>query len=299
MFIPTISKKAKCLFMCIFIGIGSLPFNAVATNNLLKVRYNQFTLFENDSTQQYFSSLLSLALDETKDDFGPYQLLPINIHMVQQRTISMLQANEFIDVMWTVTSNEREKSMLAVYIPLLKGLMGNRIFLIRKNEQYRFDDIKTLDDLALLTAGQGDSWPDTQVIKSNHIPVQTAKGELLYNMLAKKRFDYFPRAVTEIKKEITQYSEFSIENNLMLSYLSPIYFFVSKDNPQLAKRIETGLLRAVDNGRFDKLFQTSNNIEYLNKQLKLDKRRVLKLTSNIVSDKTKAIETDTRLWFFH
>jgi hypothetical protein len=297
--ISLIIKKANCFFICISIFIVSITVNVSANTDVLNVRYNQFTLFANDSAQQYFSALLKLALDETIDDFGPYQLLPVNINMVQQRTISMLQANQLIDVMWTVTSVEREKVMHAVYIPLLKGLMGNRIFLIRKNEQHRFEGIETLDDLFALTAGQGDNWPDTQIIKSNNLPVQTAKAELLYNMLAKKRFDYFPRAVTEIQKEATQYSEFMIESQLMLNYLSPIYFFVNKENPQLAQRIEVGLLRAVDNGSFDKLFRTANNIEHLSEQLGLAKRRVFQLKNNVVSDKTKAIQNDSKYWLFH
>lgn len=211
----------------------------------------------------------------------------------------MLQANQSIDVMWTVTSVEREKLMQAVYIPLLKGLMGNRIFLIRKGDQYRFNEVKTLDDLFSFTAGQGENWPDTEIIKNSNLPIQTAKGQLLYNMLAKKRFDYFPRAVTEIQKEKAQYPEFSIENNLTLHYLSPIYFFVNKQKPQLAQRIETGLLRAIDNGHFDKLFRTANNIEHLSSQLKLDERRVFKLPNGAVSDKTKALQDEKKFWLYH
>lgn len=294
-----ITDKVKCIFLWIIIGTALQPLSVLAENKALVVRYNQFTLFANDSAQQYFSALLKLALDETVDDFGPYYLSPVDINMVQQRTITMLQANKVIDVMWTVTSVEREQSMQAVYIPLLKGLMGNRIFLIRKNEQHRFETIKTLEDLFTLTAGQGDNWPDTQIIKRNNIPVQTAKGELLYNMLAKKRFDYFPRAVTEIQKEAFQYPEFIIENNLMLNYLSPIYFFVNKQNPLLAKRIEVGLLRAINDGRFDKLFRTANNIDHLSAQLKLKQRRVFQLSNTLVSDKTRAIQRDERYWMFH
>jgi hypothetical protein len=281
------------------ISLATLSLNVLADNNELTVRYNQFTLFANDSAQQYFSSLLKLALEETVDDFGPYHLSPVEINMVQQRTISMLQANKVIDVLWTVTSNEREQLMQAVYIPLLKGLMGNRIFLIRKNEQHLFDKIKTMNDLFSFTAGQGDNWPDTQIIKDNKLPVQIAKAELLYTMLAKKRFDYFPRAVTEIQKEVAQYPEFTIENNLMLNYLSPIYFFVSKENSQLALRIETGLLRAIENGRFDKLFRKANNIEHLSTQLNLANRQVFKLENGIVSEKTKATQSEAKYWLFH
>ena len=87
MFILTILNKAKCLLMCICIFIVLTPIYVSANNDVLNVRYNQFTFLKNDSAQQYFSALLKIALDETVDDFGPYQLLPVNIDMVQQRTI--------------------------------------------------------------------------------------------------------------------------------------------------------------------------------------------------------------------
>lgn len=73
--------------MCICIFIVLTPIYVSANNDVLNVRYNQFTFLKNDSAQQYFSALLKIALDETVDDFGPYQLLPVNIDMVQQRTI--------------------------------------------------------------------------------------------------------------------------------------------------------------------------------------------------------------------
>lgn len=84
----------------------------------------------------------------------------------------------------------------------------------------------------------------------------------------------------------------------MLSYLSPMYFFVNKENQQLAKRIETGLVRAIKNGQFDDLFRKANNIDFLTAQLNLNKRRVIKLKNAVMSDKTKAIQGESKFWLF-
>lgn len=281
----------------LIIAAFAAPVSAQEEKEIIK--YNQYTPFENDTDLLYFISLLKLSLDETVDDFGEYQLVPVNINMTQQRSIAMLQSGEEIDVVWTITSIERESIMQAVYFPLLKGLMGNRVFLIRETDQTLFDKINTLNDLSSFTAGQGSNWPDTQIIKSNNLPIQTAPDELLFKMLLKNRFDYFPRAITEVIKENKIYPEFSIEKKLMFQYLSPIYFFVNKNNIKLAKRIEVGLFRALESGKFDHLLQNSINITFLRNELDLDNRMIFRLQNLSVSEKTKALHKKDKLWLFN
>ncbi len=38
----------------------------------------------------------------------------------------------------------------------------------------------------------------------------------------------------------------------MLPYTGPFYFFVNKNNSNLAERVELGLRRAIDDGRFER-----------------------------------------------
>ncbi|MDG1753003.1 MAG: hypothetical protein P8I03_15300 [Thalassotalea sp.] len=73
---------------------------------------------------------------------------------------------------------------------------------------------------------------------------------------------------------------------------------MNKENQQLAKRIETGLVRAIKNGQFDDLFRKANNIDFLTAQLNLNKRRVIKLKNAVMSDKTKAIQGESKFWLF-
>ena len=78
-----------------------------------------------------------------------------------------------IDLMWAGVDPSLDKTMLPIRIPILKGLLGHRIFIIKKENQSRFNNIKTLADLKKLTAGQGTKWGDTKILKSANIPVIT------------------------------------------------------------------------------------------------------------------------------
>ena len=76
-------------------------------------------------------------------------------------------------------------------ISLVRELNDYRIFLIRKGEQARFRAVRTLADLRRFTAGAGEGWPSTAVLRANGLPVVTSIGfEQLFAMLGAKRFDY-------------------------------------------------------------------------------------------------------------
>jgi len=286
------------LVLCALLLVGTQQAS-LASQSEQVVRFNQQTYYSDDLDQYYFSSLLRLALDETISDYGRYKLVPIKINMVQQRSISMIQANQEIDVLWTMTSKKREQQMKAVYVPLLKGLMGTRIFLIKKGEQDLFQSIKTLDDLKKLKAGQGTNWPDTEILKANQLPVQEAVGTLLHSMLGSDRFDYFPRAVTEITKELDEYQNLTVEKNFILRYSAPIYFFVNNNNELLAERLEVGLLRLLNSGKFDQHLQQVRNIASLVEKFNLNDRKVFQLHNPLMSEETNKLLQHRKFWFFH
>ncbi|WAJ71765.1 hypothetical protein [Catenovulum adriaticum] len=60
-----------------------------------------------------------------------------------------------------------EERLTPIRIPILKGLLGHRIFIIREGEQKRFSRINSFNDLLKLKAGQGKLWSDTQILKSS------------------------------------------------------------------------------------------------------------------------------------
>ena len=255
-------------------------------------------LAEWDTRNEYFLSLLHLALDETRDEYGDYQLVPSDQPMVQSRAINLLAAGEQLDVLWSMTSRQREAQLLPVRIPLLKGLMGYRIFIIRGEDAVWFRGIHSLDQLRELRAGQGQGWPDVEILRANGFRVETADSyETLFHMLQAGRFDFFPRALNEPFEEVDARKELdlAVEQNLLLYYPTANYFFVNRNNPKLAERIDKGLEKAIADGSFDKLFRQHPVNAYALKHARLNQRRIFKLVNPLLPAQTPLARKE--LWW--
>jgi len=242
-----------------------------------------------DRRYEYFVQLLNLAIKKTQAPGSSFTLKAINYEMVQGRAIQQLRLGVNLDIIWTATSKQREKELLPIRVPLLKGLLGHRVLIIRKQDQLKFSKIKSFDDLIALTAGQGHDWPDTQILRANQVNVLTTSTyQGLFRMLEAGRFDFFPRSITEAWQEIEKQNnpELTVEQHILLYYPSPIYFFVNNSNKKLALRIEKGLRIAIEDGSFDKLFtvyHVDGNIEAIDK---LKQRRIFTLSNPLLPTKT-------------
>lgn len=209
-------------------------------------------------SQEYFVTLLQMALEESRQPGEQFEYRYSEHDYSQARWINQLESDRGNMVIWTMTNRQREASLLPVRIPLFKGLFGHRVFIIRKKDQPLFNQVRTREDLQKFVAGQGIHWPDVDILQANQLPVTTgANVESLFKMLKARRFDYFPRGVAEAWYEMSSLRdpELAVEESLMLVYPTAVYYFVNKNNTQLARRIETGLEALIDNGRFDAFFQ--------------------------------------------
>ena len=251
-----------------------------------------------DLRSSYYIDMLRLALGKTCNTDGSAILVMADKAMYQNRSIEQLKQNKSIDVVWTMTSEKREAELQAIRIPLLKGLLGHRIFIIRKDEEARYAGIQTLDDLKQLTAGQGADWPDTKILRANGIKVVTGvnyKG--LFGMLQLKRFDYFPRGVNEAWNEVKAHPDKNlvVEKTLLLQYPAPIYFFVNKENKQLADRLERGLRIAIKDGSFEQLFKNHPANKEIFELTKIGERKIFRLENPLLPQETPFAEK--ALWY--
>jgi hypothetical protein len=195
--------------------------------------------------------------------------------------IRLVQEDKFVNLFWTMTSKQREEVLLPIRFPLFKGLLGCRVFLIKKDQQLKFNRLKNIKQLKSLSAGQGKDWPDTEILLANQFKVTTStKDENLFKMLAKERFDYFPRAIHEARSEIAQHDSLTIEKRFMLYYDSPFYFFVNKLNERLASRIEYGLKISINDGSFDQLFDSHPVSANILSQFRRSDREVILLKNH-------------------
>lgn len=253
---------------------------------------------EGDRRNEYYTALLRLGLEKTLKTDGPFRLEMSNVRMTQSRAIQEVKRKRGIDVMWTMTSQERESELLPIRIPLLKGLLGYRIFIIRQGEEAKFAAIQTLEQLKQKIAGQGADWPDTKILRANGIDVVGAINyEGLFKMLKSKRFDYFPRGVNEPWTEVKSHPEQNlvIEATLLLQYPAPIYFFVDPSNPLLAKRLEKGLRLAISDGSFEHLFRHHPINQETFELANLEKRKMFRLKNPLLTPETPLDEKE--LWY--
>lgn len=282
-------KKLYLILTFIFIIIN-LSYSITVVNIIDKT-------FEGDSRNNYYVKLLNLALSKTENKYGKYKINQETMDVSQSRVVRELQKGNLVNLMWTMTSKERESQLLAIRIPLLKGLMGNRIFIIHKDKQNKFININKIEDLNNLFITQGHDWPDTKILISNGINVEKIVNyENFFYLLKNKRVDAFPRGVMEPWNEIEQFGDnlLTVENEILLRYFAPMYFFVNKDDTLLAERIEEGLNLAINDGSFDELFYLQPSIQKMFNSAKLNKRKIFELNNPLLTPETKAISSDKK-----
>jgi hypothetical protein len=251
----------------------------------------------NQQLLAYYTELLTTVIDETHLDYPETRLQAVTIPMSRSRLVMSLQAGDMFDVSWLMTSKAREQNLLPVRIPLLKGLMGYRLLLINKDHQYKFSNVKTLEQLKKLVGGQSFDWPDTEILLNNGLVLVAGPAATLHKMLLANRFDYFPRGISEIWREDKLFNTLVVEKDLILHYPAVMYFFVQSANIALAQRIELGLRRAKENGRFEAIFQRHGLFNSSIKKANLAQRIIFELENTALSLPTQKILADNDLLY--
>lgn len=244
---------------------------------------------DRDVRNLYYLDVLRLALEKTREEFGDYRLEAVDQDLSQSRAVALLAEDRVLDVIWTMTSKQREAQLRPVRIPLLRGLMGMRLLLIRADDQGWFDNVTRLEQLRQLRAGQGHDWPDAEILRANELPlVAVSDYESLFRMLEEGRFDYLPRAINEPWEELQAHPEMdlAVEDSLLLYYPAASYFFVAPHDDRLAERLELGLERALEDGSLTGLFRQHPVNRRAFEKAALLKRRVLRLENPLLPDKT-------------
>ncbi len=280
-FRPFFSFRSIFIFRSLLLGSLFLLASTIAV-----AEEHQVLLYsQKEFRYQYYLALLRQALNATEDDYGKTDVQIYQPHateITEARGMALLQQRR-IHIAFVPTSREREELFRAVPIPLDQGLLGLRLLLIKESSQPRFDRIQNAKELReKMLGGFNTNWSDYGIYESNGFKVLPAtKYETLFKMLETGRFDYFSRGLIEVWSELdnfkNQYPDLRVENRFAFYYNIPVYFFVHKDNEQLAQRIEVGLKRIQTSGAFSKLFQAYYG-EHI-ARAKLDKRQIIILNS--------------------
>ncbi len=209
--------------------------------------------------QDYFAGLLQKALIRGANGRPVPPLLEQQL-MEQERATQELIRGRLLDVYWMGTNSFRETHLRAIKIPLTRGLLSYRRFIIDQAAAEKFRAINNIDQLKQLIACQGRGWPDTLILRASGLRVrEIIDVDHIYQGLSSGVCDYYPRGYFEVLSELntfgTKYPRLTSEDNILLHYPFAIYYFVHRDNKELADWISQGLERMIDSGEFMEFMQ--------------------------------------------
>lgn len=215
-----------------------------------------------DSRYDYDWAVLRTALQKSAARFGPFEMHQSNIVMSAKRvTQELATPTGRINILVRATSPDLEQQFIPVRLPVDRGLLGYRVFLVRSGDLPRFAAVRALADLKPLRAGQGTGWADVPILQAAGLPtVEGTTYDGLFAMLEAGRFDFFSRAADEATRELEErhlmHPQIALEPTLLLHYPLPRYFFLRRDaeGRQLAERIEAGMEIMLRDGSLNALF---------------------------------------------
>jgi hypothetical protein len=133
-----------------------------------------------------------------------------------------------------------ESTLEPIYLPIDRGVLGWRVFVIHKDNQAEFSRIQTLKDLQAKSAGQGSNWNDVAILEHAGIKVRTAAviADVML-MTDTKTVDFFPLGANEAHSLLEKYGNRSkdllIENELVLVYPFGRFFYIKQGDTELKK----------------------------------------------------------------
>lgn len=200
-----------------------------------------------------------------------------------------------LDIVWSMTTVEREAQARAIRVPLFKGLFGWRLLLATPALAETLRQVQTLDELRHHVLLQGQDWPDTAILRANGLQViGSPTYEAMFKQLKLGRADAFPRSVEEIWWEQARHgSGLVVVPDLCLHYPAAVYFFVAPGDEALATALELGLQRMRASGAFDRLFLKHHGEDIARAQF--GRRRVIRLVNPRLPPQTPLDRPE--LWF--
>ncbi len=241
--------------------------------------------------------LLQLVIAKSR---APYVLKPSPLGTVTEiRAKEAMVAGETMDVAMLGAMATNDAMLLPVPIPLDRGLLGYRVFLIDGARQAEFERIRGLKDLRRLAALQGQGWADTDILRHAGVTVWTGRYERLFEMMNAGRADFFPRGAAEAHSEVKAYApvapRLAVERTLMLRYRFTSLFYVSPRRPRLRDDLHRGFLTAWADGSYQRLFDTDPDISAAVSILRQGQRRIIDLANPTLSPAVR--RAPEHFWF--
>jgi hypothetical protein len=247
--------------------------------------------------QEYERAVLTAAMEITRAEYGEWKLQ----EDVRDLPTAADEAGVFrvqkFDVFGTVAGNPKlvGEPKTLIPIPIMEGLLGYRVLIIRAEDQARFSAIKTAADLQPLRLGIPATWADAGLFRHNGYSVveEGSFDELFVRQLAGE-FDYASfgaNEITSVFRERAAATEgLSVESSLVLYYPFPVVFYVNPTKNMLAERLTKGLQMLQASGELKALFNRFNGD--LVAQLHLQERTLITLENPLLPSELRAYQSN-------
>ena len=248
----------------------------------------------------YHWEILRTALGKTTEKYGPYRMMQSEPMTQLRQAHELSKATGTITVTCLAPEVGYGRNLTCILIPVDRGLVGYRVFLIRRERKDDFAGIATLDDLRRFSFGFGLGWGEVAFLQQSGFTVVTGSTyDGLFEMLVNNRFDALPRGAFEVLDEFEQYRarfpDLFIEESICLSYPHPVYFLFSgsDEGRRLATRAEEGMRMMIDDGTYDRIFDKHQRHKI--ERLRLKERKLFRVENPTLGPETPF--ADKRLWF--
>lgn len=281
-------QRSKLIFLLVLFAFASQARERV-------VVYSWPKSMQSDKRGDYPVALLQLALLKSG---MPIRSAASDFVMSQHRTLKQLESNKGIDVVWTMTNPLREAQLRPIRIPIDRGLIGWRLLAIRQQDANLFQQLPSAQALRTLLTVQGSDWPDYLILQGNGFKVTPSQHfDGMYAMLSGGRVQYFARSATEIWLELaaenTRAATLQVAPRWVLHYPAALYFFVRKQDDELARAIESGLETAIADGSMNQLFL--QHFQQVIEQSAFEQREIIELHNAELPSETPLQRPE--LWF--
>ena len=216
---------------------------------------------EGDKHHVYSTELLRLALEKTRKEYGDFTLRPIpprNYARAVKAAVDNAYPNLMIETSYEQALTHHAK-LDFINFPMDLGVLGYRVCFINPKLKASGKEITTLDQLRQYNFVHGVGWADTLIFRHNGLKVQEIEYyDGIFLMVIGGRVDFFCRGVNEILGEMEQFSELkelTIDDQFLLVYPLPRFFYLNRANTLAKERIGLGLQRAYADGSLQALWK--------------------------------------------
>ncbi|MFL9590690.1 hypothetical protein ACKC5O_01765 [Aeromonas schubertii] len=253
---------------------------------------------DKDPRQTYDRDLLQLALEKSRPEYGPYELVaapPMNRDRIRLSIRQNRYPNLFAMDSW---SNRLDfEQMHYVPFPIHLGLTGYRICFVNPERAKAVAQIRNREEARLFLHGQGKGWLDVEILRQAGFKVlERSEYEKLFLMVARGRIDLFCRGVGELQQEWKSHAHLpglTVDSHLLFYYPLPRVFFTHVSNREGLGRIRLGLERAWRDGSLEALWRQAFGPSI--KAARLEQRLLIPLDNPYL----KGIGFDYRRYFYN